>query len=138
MGLGRAVCKETLSGKIEVHTGYVFEECAKQFLLREMGRRRFHFKSLGRWWGSNPAERREEEIDILAFDESSAVFGECKWRNTRTGIDILNTLVRRSELLPRFTNKKYILFSKSGFTTELKNKAAKQKDIILINPEDMF
>jgi AAA+ ATPase superfamily predicted ATPase len=138
MGLGKMVCKETLTGKIEAHTGYVFEECAKQFLIREMGRRRFHFKSLGRWWGSNPALRQEEEIDLLAFDENNAVFGECKWKNARTGLDILDELIRRSELLPRFTNKQYILFSKASFTAGLEHMAAKRKDIFLIRPEDMF
>jgi AAA+ ATPase superfamily predicted ATPase len=93
---------------------------------------------LGRWWGTNPIEHQEEEIDLLAFDENNAIFGECKWRNIRTGPDILNELVRRSELLPRFTNKQYILFSKSGFTVGLKNLAAKRKDLFLIRPEDMF
>ncbi|MDR1894432.1 MAG: ATP-binding protein [Spirochaetales bacterium] len=138
MGLGKEVCKEIFSGKIETHTGYVFEECAKQFLVQELSRKKFHFKSLGRWWGSNPAEHREEEIDLLAFDENNAIFGECKWRNTRTGLDTLDELVRRSELLPRFTNKQYILFSKSGFTAGIKNMAAKRKDLFLIHLEDMF
>lgn len=148
MGLGKMVCREVLSGKIEAHTGYVFEECAKQFLIREAARGgriaargKFYFKSLGRWWGSNPAERREEEIDILAFDENRAIFGECKWRNTRIGPDILDELVYRSELpelQARFTDKQYILFSKSDFTAGLKDIAAKRKDLILVNAEDMF
>jgi AAA+ ATPase superfamily predicted ATPase len=141
MGLGKAVCREILAGaagKIEAHTGYVFEECARQFLIRELIRGKFHFTSLGRWWGSNAVERREEEIDLLALDETNAIFGECKWRNTRTGIDVLDELIRRSKLLLQFTNKQYILFSKSGFTAGLKNAAVKRKDLCLIEPGDMF
>ncbi|MDR0388779.1 MAG: ATP-binding protein, partial [Spirochaetaceae bacterium] len=67
MGLGRTVCRELLAGGIEAHTGYVFEECARQFMLRELGRGRFNFTDLGRWWGSNPVLHREEEIDIVAY-----------------------------------------------------------------------
>ncbi|MDR1319546.1 MAG: ATP-binding protein, partial [Treponema sp.] len=140
MGLGRTVCKELMGAKIETHTGYVFEECARQFMLRELGRGKFNFKALGRWWGSNPAERREEEIDILAFngEEQSAVFGECKWRNTKTGADVLNDLVRKAELFPQFKNRQYLLFSKSGFTADIKKTAAARRDIVLISPGDMF
>jgi AAA+ ATPase superfamily predicted ATPase len=147
MGLGKAACKEIMSEKIEAHTGYVFEECARQYLFRESNGERYSVRSLGRWWGSNPAERREEEIDLVALglpsspsqkEGQSALFGECKWRNTRTGLDILMDLIRKSELLPRLTGKRYILFSKSGFTAELKNTALKRDDVFLVSPGDMF
>ncbi|MDR1177972.1 MAG: DUF234 domain-containing protein, partial [Spirochaetaceae bacterium] len=64
----------------------------------------FNFTDLGRWWGSNPALRREEEIDIMAYngDEQSAIFGECKWRNAKTGVDVFADLVRKSELFHQF------------------------------------
>jgi AAA+ ATPase superfamily predicted ATPase len=147
MGLGKAVCKEVMSEKIEAHTGYVFEECARQYLFRESNWERYPIRSLGRWWGSNPTEHREEEIDLVALEipsstvqkeGQSALFGECKWRNTRTGLDVLMDLIRKSELLPRFSGKHYILFSKSGFTAELKNTALKRDDIFLVSPVDMF
>jgi AAA+ ATPase superfamily predicted ATPase len=140
MGLGKTVCKDIMKEKIESYTGYVFEECARQFMLRELGRGKFNFKAIGRWWGSNPANRREEEIDLLAFnnDERSAVFGECKWRNIKTGADVLDDLVRKSELFPQFREKQYILFSKSGFTADVKKTAAARRNLFLISPEDMF
>jgi hypothetical protein len=48
MGLGRTVCGELLGDKIEAYTGYVFEECARQFMLKELGRGTFNFTDLVR------------------------------------------------------------------------------------------
>ena len=142
MGLGKAVCAEVFGakeGKIESYTGPIFEECSAQFLWREMGRGIFRFGTLGRWWGPNPAEKREEEIDILAVDDKKNVlFGECKWRNTRTGKDTLEELIRKAELLPHCSKRQYILFSKSEFTGELRKNAAARKDTVLIGLPDMF
>ena len=36
------------------------------------GRRRVG-KTIGRWWGPNKAERREEEIDFIAYSDESAI-----------------------------------------------------------------
>lgn len=47
----------------------------------------FLVTKIGRWWGSNAHKRRQEEIDILAFEERKAIFGECKWTNEPVDID---------------------------------------------------
>jgi hypothetical protein len=87
--------------------------------------------------------KQDEEIDLIASGEESsnslsALFGECKWRSAPTGIDTLNDLVRKSELLTQFTSKRYILFSKSGFTAGLKNAARTRSDLILTGLNQMF
>lgn len=83
-----------------------------------------YFQDLGSWWGTNPKEKRAEEIDIVGFSpETNAVFlGECKWRNQLTEVEVLETLVKRGDL---FSNpqKYYFLFSKSGFQTACQEKA---------------
>jgi len=144
MGLGKTVCSEIFgksqsAGKIETYMGPVFEECAAQYLWREMGRGKYSFKTMGRWWGPNPKEKREEEIDLLASDEKGkAIFAECKWRNILTGTDMLEDIIRKSELFPNYAEKRYILFSKSGFTTQLQKTASPRKDIVLITPMEMY
>jgi len=174
MGLGKTVCSEifgkpqmqntpALSGRLETYTGQVFEECSAQFLWREISRnlqpvrktasaqktqvpfmKHYSFKNLGRWWGTNPKEKKEEEIDLLAItgpsptSEITALFGECKWRTPVTSSDILDDLIRKSELFPNFTKKQYILFSKSNYSLELKKTVAQRKDTVLIMPADMF
>jgi hypothetical protein len=97
-----------------------------------------NFRRIGRWWGSNPAQRREEEIDFIAYAGDRAVFGECKWRSAPTGEDKLNELACKAELFPGFASIHYMMFSKSGFTEALKDRAASQGDITLIGVEDMF
>lgn len=139
-GLGKVVCDEVLKEQLSSHTGLAFEECAKQYLWRAQKGQQLPvaFKKIGRWWGSNPADRCEEEIDILAFSGVEALFGECKWTNTLVGEDVLDRLVRRSELLTRFKKNYYLLFSKSGFTNRLKARAAGQGEVTLVRPDDMF
>jgi len=119
--------------------GPVFEECSAQFLWREMGRGKYNFKTLGRWWGSNPKEKQEEEIDLLAIDEKGkAIFGECKWRRTRTGNDSLVDLIRKSELFPDYPQRQYIMLSKSGYTPQVIKTAAQRNDTALISLAEMF
>ena len=142
MGLGKTVCAEIFektNGKIETYTGAVFEECAVQYLWRKTSKGKNNYKTIGRWWGPNKKEKTEEEINILAIDDKEkALFGECKWRNVRTGNEILEDLIRKSELLPIFSDKRYALFSKSAFTTQLVNTAAQRKDILLIRADEMY
>jgi hypothetical protein len=119
--------------------GPVFEECAIRYLWRETAKGKYDYKTIGRWWGSNLKEKREEEIDILALDgKGNALFGECKWRNARTGIEVLEGLVRKAALFPKINKKQYILFSKSNFSTQLVKTAAGRKDTVLIDLADMF
>jgi len=144
MGFGKDVSVEVFGkrvsgGKIETYTGPVFEECAIQFLWREMAGKRAMFKTLGRWWGTNPKEKKEEEIDLVAVaDPSNALFGECKWKTAFTGCDTFIDLVRKSELFPRITKKRYMLFSKSNFSPELKKIVAKREDTVLVSLAEMF
>jgi len=141
MGLGKNVCSdifEKSSGRIETYMGLVFEECAAQYLWREMSRENIIFNTIGRWWGANPKEKKEEEIDIIAIDEKGhAHFGECKWRNIRTGNEILEDLVRKSALVPGIFYRRYIIFSKSGFSPQLIKAAEQRGDTMLITASQM-
>ncbi|MCL2153362.1 MAG: hypothetical protein FWH57_10480 [Oscillospiraceae bacterium] len=50
----------------------------------------------------------------------------------------MDDLVMQSELFPLFNDIGYMLFSKTGFTDELRNRAKNQDNISLIDVEDMF
>lgn len=100
------------------YMGKVFEDICKQYLWKLLltGKCPVEFSSLGRWWGNDPVEKSQAEIDIIAEqDKNAALFGECKWTNEKVDLGVLETLVKRSEL---FSYKKmhYYLFAKSGFT----------------------
>ncbi|MCL1874788.1 MAG: ATP-binding protein [Synergistaceae bacterium] len=139
-GMGEAVCDGVFASQLGAHVGCAFEECAKQYMWRMQKENKlpFSFKKIGRWWGNNPKERREEEIDFIALAEESAIFGEYKWSNEPVGEDVLEELIRKSTLFKHFINVEYILFSKCGFTDALKERAAEQRGVALINVDDML
>jgi AAA+ ATPase superfamily predicted ATPase len=138
MGYGKQACAEIFGrsesgGVFETYMGPVFEDCSIQYLWRS-AKNNSRYKYIGRWWGANPKAKQEEEIDILAADgHGNMLFGECKWRNNRAGNDVLAELVRKSELFSAALKKKYILFSKSGFTAELVKTAKQRGDTELVN-----
>lgn len=116
------------------YMGKVFEEICKQYLWKLLlaGKCPVEFSSLGRWWGNDPVEKSQAEIDILAEqDKNTALFGECKWTNEKVDLGVLETLVKRSEL---FSYKKvhYYLFAKSGFTKGCIDRADEMGNVTLI------
>lgn len=130
--------------RIEPHLndymGLVFEEICKQYLWKQLicGEIPVYFMDLGRFWGTNPRNRQQFEIDIMgAEDKDTALFGECKWRNEKVDLDVLETLMERGELFA-FKNKYYYVFAKNGFTQRCMDRADEVGNVILVSYEDMF
>ena len=122
------------------YMGKVFEEICKQYLWKLLlaGRCPVQFSSLGRWWGNDPTEKCQAEIDILAQqDKTTALFGECKWTKEKIGLDVLDTLVKRSGLFP-YRKKCFYLFARSGFTKGCIDKAKAMGNVTLIRYGDML
>ncbi|MCQ4022106.1 MULTISPECIES: ATP-binding protein [unclassified Ruminococcus] len=120
---------------LSAYMGKAFEEICKQYLWKLLlaGKCPVEFSSLGRWWGNDPVEKSQAEIDILAEqDKNTALFGECKWTNEKVDLGVLETLVKRSEL---FSYKKvhYYLFAKSGFTKGCIDKANEMGNVTLVS-----
>ena len=103
------------------------------------GRLPILFTKLGRWWGNNPAMRQQEEIDLIAQDDTRYIFAECKWRKEKTDYGILMDLQRKADA---FCGKReetfYFLFSKGGFTETLKEMAVKDKHLLLLSMEELL
>ena len=122
------------------YMGKVFEEICRQYLWKQLlsGNCPVEFASLGRWWGNNPKEKRQEEIDIMGEqDKNTALFAECKWTNEKVDLGVLETLVKRSELF-NYKTKHYYLFSKSGFTKGCIYKANEMGNVTLVEFGDMI
>ena len=138
-GLGSDVYDLVIEKSKDAYMGLVFEDICRQFLVLEAkrGAMPFFIGTVGKWWGNNPIEKRQEEIDIMTYRENSAMFCECKWRNTPMDVDVLNNLIAKSELF-HYTNKWYWLFSKTGFSKKLENEANSQKNVKLIQFSSML
>ncbi|WKV07641.1 ATP-binding protein [Thermoanaerobacterium sp. CMT5567-10] len=132
---------EVIENKIKMSMndflGLVYEEICIDYLkiLNKNKKLPFIFEEIGKWWGNNPYKRREEEIDIVAINNDNIIFGECKWQNQKTDMAVLNGLIEKSSLFD-YPNKYYVLFSKSGFTSEVANFASYSNNIILVENFD--
>ena len=119
--------------------GKVFEEICKQYLWKQLlaGNTPIEFISLGRWWGNDPIQKSQAEIDIMGEQDSeTALFAECKWRNEKVDLDILETLIERSNLF-HYKKIHYYLFSKTGFTKGCMDKAKETRNVTLVSYADI-
>jgi hypothetical protein len=64
-------------------------------------------------------------------DNETALFAECKWRNENIDLDVLETLIKRSQLF-HYKNVYYYLFSKTGFTKGCIDKANEMGNVSLV------
>ncbi len=131
---------QRIAPQLSDYMGKVFEEICKQYLWKLLleGQSPVEFTSLGRWWGNDPIEKAQTEIDILGEqDKTTALFGECKWTNEKVDLGVLETLVRRSRLFP-YSKVRYFLFSKSGFTKGCMEKANELGNVTLVEYESML
>lgn len=118
----------------------VFEEICKQYLWRLLfaDQCAVNFTDLGRWWGTNPKTRTQEEIDIIGRDDRDHVlFAECKWTNEKVDAGVLETLAARSDLF-HDRNKHFYLFAKTGFTKGCTEKAAEMGNVTLVTYQEML
>ncbi len=140
-GAGDVVYKKRIDETYNEYMGIVFENICKQYLLIENvnGNLPVLFTKIGRWWGNDPKTKSQVEIDLVANDEKSYIFCECKWRNEKIDINILEDLKRKSNLFDNKCDRKYyILFSKSGFTEAVKKACETEKNIILVDLEKLL
>lgn len=117
------------------YMGAVFEEISKQYLWSILlkGECPVNFTDIGRWWGTNPKTRTQEEIDIVGFEgKTKALFAECKWTNEKVDVGVLDKLIERSNLF-NHTERYYYLFSKSGFTQGCIEQAEKLGRVTLVD-----
>lgn len=133
-GLTDIVYKK-IAPQITSFMGGVFEEICKQYLweLNRQGKAAVTFTDLGRWWGNDPKNKCEAEVDIIGTaDDKTALFCECKWTNENVDTGVLDTLVERSKLFS-FTNVYLYLFAKTAFTKGCIDKANELGNVELVN-----
>jgi AAA+ ATPase superfamily predicted ATPase len=123
----RALSK--IRAEFNLYVGRIFEQVCREF-LEEVNHRAglpFHFTKIGNWWGHfrEDGVRKEIEIDIVALNEDTRdiLFAECKWLNKKVGINTYHNLMEKSTRVEWHLDKRkeyFALFSKAGFTPELK------------------
>lgn len=140
-GLSDKVARRIVVGELLAYMGHVFEDVCRQWLLWEVCEGRLDVAPLevGRWWGTNPVERCEEEIDIvLSGVDGELILGECKWNKRSVDANVLGVLKRRAELLPGGRDAQLFLFSKSGFERERRQRALADGNVRLVDVGEML
>lgn len=129
------VIENKIRPRLDIFTSLTFEEVCRSY-VRKGGAKGLKFNIVGRWWS------KDAEIDVVAIneDENSILFGEAKWSTKKIGTDVLADLKKKA-LSVEWGKKNrrreyYVLFSKKGFTEEMK-RVAEKEGIILRGMEEM-
>lgn len=115
---GSAIYENIVKPQLADFMGKIFEEICIQYLFQPeiYATNPFPIGNVGKWWGTNPFSKIQEEIDIVALYNDNVILGECKWRNQLVDTDMIQTLLNRGTLFP-YQQKHFYIFSKSGFST---------------------
>lgn len=126
---------ENIRDEISSFYGHRFEDICKEYVVDN-----YDCRSIENWWGSVPLFRNgrmiigddgkvvteDGDIDIVATARSDGanclVLGECKFTNKPVGRKELDTLIARGDSLKeRAVEKRYVLFSRSGFSDSFRD-----------------
>ncbi len=142
-GAGIAAARKTAFGQaLQTYVGKQFETVCRQWAVRENseGGLPFLASSFGRWWGTDPREKAETDIDLVVADKESKsiLLGECKWRNSLDESRAIELLEYRSALVRGFEHRTYCLLTKNAANGVLREKAGSRSDLRLVSASDMF
>jgi AAA+ ATPase superfamily predicted ATPase len=123
------IIMERLNPLIQNHISFCYEQLCRNFVKNNTSA--FNCLRVGRQWARN------YEIDVAGvnMDLQLNVVGKCKWSHKKIGLSVYKELQDKivSNKLPLSANCQHLLFSKSGFTQELKDMAKKESYLHLIN-----
>ncbi len=140
-GAQEVVWKKRIEPTYSDYMGVVFEKVCEDYLLNQNATMNLPilFTSIGRWWRTNPVDRQQIEIDLIAKDGKDYLIGECKWRNEKLDLSILKKLREKANIFDKNRNDTwFILFSKSGFTDAVIEEAQNDEHIILVGLNDLL
>lgn len=120
---------ERLRNTVNTFMGLMFEDVCKAYVEEE-----YITEDIGRWWGR--VDEEDVDIDVAAYiydgHATRTMLAECKFRNKPTGFGTLNELQNRADGIHGLKNTFYVLFSASGFTSELEE-YAEDNGIVLVD-----
>ena len=141
MQYGSAYFEESVLPQLSDYMGSIFEEMCRYYLqqISVQGKLDFTITKIGRWWGTNPKLKQEEEIDIVGVNPFTkcVLLGECKYQNQGIHLETAKKLMDRGLLIAEYPNKSYVLCSKTQFTEEVK-RLARENKILLVTLTDLY
>ena len=135
-GAQQAIWEKRIEPNYSSYMGLVFEKICSDYLTAQNanGNLPFLFTSIGRWWGTNPKTHKQLEIDLIANDGKDYLICECKWRNEKTDLSVLNELRENADIFnKKRDNTWFVLFTKVGFTDAVIKEAENNPNILLVD-----
>lgn len=135
------VWKRRIEPDLSHYMGHVFEIVCRDYLLRKNGEGKLPilFTKIGRWWGTDSATRQQVEIDLIAQDEQNYLFCECKWKNEKLGCEVYQSLMKKADVFCKRRGETwFVLFSKTGFTEAVLEKASNDEHLLLFSLGDIM
>lgn len=89
--------------------------------------------------GTDTRNKKQIQIDIVAasVNPGEYLIGSCKYKNTEIGMDELLLLREYATAFGKGTSYQYYIFSKNGFTTELRA-AQERQEVRLVTLQDLY
>ncbi len=130
---------DTVKKHFPDYMGIVFEQMCRDYLLYYADELPVALSEIGQWWGTDPASKKEVQIDIVgaSADSREYMIGSCKYRNEKIGVDELELLRRYASVFGKGSRYYFYIFSKGGFTDGLR-KLGDQGEVTLLTLEDIY
>ena len=121
------------------YMGLVFERMCRDYLLRYAEDLPIPVSEIGQWWGTDSATHKEVQIDIVAapIEGKEYIIGSCKYRNEMIGTGEYELLKNYANVFGKGDKYHFYIFSKSGFTPSLIQKA-EEDGVHLITLSELY
>ena len=133
------IYEQSVKKYIPEYMGLVFEQMCRDYLLRYDEKLPIILSDVGQWWGTDAKARKEVQIDIVGtpVEGNEYIIGSCKYKNEQIGVDELELLKHYASVFGKGTKYHYYIFSKSGFTKGLQERA-KEEGVRLLTLDDIY
>jgi len=143
LGFGKTVAEKKVLPFIDEFIGKsVFENVSQQYLIRAVksGLISLIPTQIGKWWGNDPKEKKESDIDVVFEAENEVILGECKWRESFSEVSEIKKLIDKPRLLPHYEKYHFYFFTKHPFRKQTKAaiQAENLPEIKVITIADLF
>ena len=131
--LGDDAYDEVVAPELADYTSPLFERLCQRALPDLVDRR---FRAVGQWWF------KQHELDALGLTREGLVAGECKFTSRPVSEGVLADLERTTSKVrwseaPADRTPLYVLFSRSGYTDDLRHDADTREDVLLFEMTDL-
>ena len=82
---------KAVKARLHDYMGLIFEKMCREYLMRYADDLPFELTNVGQWWGTDPKEKKEIQIDIVGVpvQESNKMIteyliGSCKFKNEKS------------------------------------------------------